>query len=341
MKTIRWGILATGGIAAKLAQAITDSEQGTLAAVASRTQARADAFADQWRIPRRHGSYEQLAADPEVDVIYIATPHSHHYDHMRLCLEAGKHVLCEKALTLDARQARECIALARSKRLFLMEAMWMRFIPAVVRAKRWVDAGEIGELRMISADFCLNRPFDAAHRLFDPALGGGALLDLGIYPLSFATYFMGMPDDYTSTACLNQRTGVDEVVSMSLRRGSVLAHLSCTTRSARPGEAWLCGSKGHIKLHDLFVKADKLTVHKDGQPPVVHDVPYRSNGYLHEVEEVHDCLLRGKQESPRMTLDDSLALMQVMDAMRASWGFRYPHEQTTAGASGTTLEAHS
>jgi predicted dehydrogenase len=320
--------MATGWIADQLAEAITDTDDGEIVAAASRTQEKADAFGDKWNIPKRYPTYEALVADPEVDVIYIATPHSHHYDNMLLCLNAGKHVLCEKALTLDAKQAKACIDLAREKGLFLMEAMWMRYNPAITQAKKWIDEGAIGDVRMAKADFCINLPFDASHRLYAPELGGGALLDLGIYPLSFATFFLGLPDSYTSAAHLNEVTGVDELVSMTLNyEDGRLAQLTTSQRVDLPVEALVVGSEGYIKVHHLFFKADTLTLHKVGEEPQVREIPYQSNGYIHEVEEVHKCLRAGKLESERMTLDESLALMEIMDTMRESWGFQYPHEK--------------
>lgn len=325
--TVRWGMLATGGIAHKLAQAIADSEGGTLHAVASRTLENAQRFARQWQIPRHYGSYAELVADTEVDVVYIATPHSFHYDNMLLCLNAGKHVLCEKPLTLDAAQARVCIELARSKGLFLMEAVWTRFMPAIQQAMQWVKEGAIGEVKLIQADFCLNVPFNPLHRLYAPELGGGALLDLGIYPLTFATLFLGLPDSFTSTAHLNAQTGVDELVAMTLHYDSgALAQLSTSSRTALPVEAVIGGNKGSIKVHELFIRPDRLTLHRLGHAPEVHEVPYRSNGYLHEVEEVHNCLRANRCESTIMPLVDTLSLIKIMDAMRHSWGFRYAHE---------------
>ncbi len=326
MKAIRWGILATGGIAHKLAESIRVSEDGEMVAVASRTQEKADAFGDKWHVPRRYPTYEALAADPEVDVIYIATPHSHHYENMLMCLEAGKHILCEKAFTLNAAQAEECIALARANNLFLMEAMWMRYLPAILQARRWVDEGRIGDVRLVKADFCINVRYDPAHRLYNPHLGGGALLDLGIYPLSFTTMLLGLPDEVTATAHKSPE-GVDELDAITLRYGNqVLAQLTCSMRITLPIEATIIGSEGNIRVHSPFFRPGALSLHQPGKAPKNHLIPYRSNGYIHEVEEVHGCLRAGLTESAQMTLAETLALMRLMDRMRANWGFRYPGE---------------
>lgn len=323
---IRWGILATGLIAHQLAQALQDSPTAVITAVGSRTQASADQFGDQWNIPNRHASYEALAQDPDVDVIYIATPHSHHYDNMKLCLNAGKHVLCEKAFTLNAAQATECIALARQKNLFLMEAIWTRFLPAIAQVRDWVAAGEIGDVRLIQADFCFHLPYDPAHRLYNPELGGGALLDLGIYPLSFTTMLLGFPASVQSQAHLSP-TGVDELDNMLLvYENGATASLTCSMRLDRPREAFVVGTAGYIKVHQPFFYPTQLTLAKHGRDPETHTIPYQSNGYLHEVEEVHACLQAGRTESNLISLDETLNLMKFMDERRAEWGVRYPQE---------------
>lgn len=322
----RWGIMATGMIAHQLAQALKDSPTAVMTAVGSRTQDSADKFGDQWDIPNRHASYEALAHDPNVDIVYIATPHSHHYDNMKLCLKAGKHVLCEKAFTLDAAQAAECIALAREKNLFLMEAMWMRFMPAIQQIRHWVEAGEIGEVRLIQANFSFHLPFDPKHRLYNPELGGGALLDLGIYPLSFTTFLLGLPDEIKSHTQL-AATGVDGLDTMLLiYNDGPTASLMCSMEIDRPIEAFVAGTAGTIKVHAPFFYPTQVTVTKQGREPVTHHIPYQGNGYIHEVEEVHSCLRQGRIESNIISLEETLNLMKLMDKLRAEWGVRYPHE---------------
>ncbi len=325
---IRWGILATGSIAHALAQAIQDSTGGVLTAVGSRSLESANQFADKWDIPHRHASYEALANDPDVDVIYIATPHSHHYDNMKLCLNAGKHVLCEKAFTLNAQQAAECIALARQKKLFLMEAMWTRFLPAVQQVRDWVSTGRIGDVRLVQADFCFNLPYDPAHRLYNPNLGGGALLDLGIYPLSFTTMLLGFPTQ-TQSHAHRSPTGVDELDNMLLiYEGGATASLTCSMRLDRPREAFIVGTARYIKVHDPFFYPTELTLYDKETDESEHfSIPFSSNGYVGEVEEVHKCLREGKTESDIMSLDETLNLMKLMDGFRAEWGIEYPQEE--------------
>jgi predicted dehydrogenase len=326
MSKFRWGILATGSIANELAEALKMSDEAEVLAVASRTQASADAFGERWKVPRRYASYAELAQDPDVEIVYIATPHNLHHENMLMSLEAGKHVLCEKPLTLNARQAAECIALAREKSLFLMEAIWMRFFPAIKQVQEWVKAGEIGRVRMVSADFCIDVPYDPKNRLFDPELGGGALLDLGIYPLSFATLLLGFPQKIDGQAVMSP-TGVDEVTSFSMQyENNVLAHLSCSSRAYKPAEAFVTGTEGYIKVHEHFLFPDKLTLNKYDQEPREMHLPYRGNGYIYEVEEVHACLKADLTESTVIPLDDSHKQIQLMDTLRQKWGMSYPGE---------------
>jgi dihydrodiol dehydrogenase / D-xylose 1-dehydrogenase (NADP) len=324
---IKWGILSTGNIAHSMATALTYMPDATITAVGSRNQQSADAFADQYNIPNRHPTYEALAADPEVDVIYIGTPHAFHYDNMLTCLNAGKHVLCEKAFTLNEADAEEAINLAQKKNLFLMEAMWMVFFPAMAQIREWVKDGILGDIRLVQADFCFNLPYDLKHRLYNPALGGGALLDLGIYPLTFATMVLGFPDTITSFAQIGQ-TGVDEVNTMLLNYDSgATAALSSSMRVYRPREAWVIGSKGYAKVHDIFFKPNRLTLHLNGQDPQELHFPIESNGYVYEAAEVHRCLCAGQMESELMSWEKTLNMMALMDAFRQEWGVVYPNEQ--------------
>jgi predicted dehydrogenase len=326
MKPIRWGILATGEVAKNMVQALHQSEDARVTAVASRTQTRAETFGRRWNIPIRYGSYESLAEDPDIDLVYIATPHNLHYENMQMCLQSGKHVLCEKAFTLNAGQAEACIALAREKQLFLMEAMWMRFFPAIAQVRDWLGKGLLGEVRLVQADFCINVPYDPDHRLYNPRLAGGALLDLGIYPLSFSAMVLGFPDSVSSHAHIGQ-TGVDELDTLLLNyQGGASASLSCSTRLYKPREAYIVGTHGYIKVHDIFFRPDRLTLHLNGQEPQVHDYPIMGNGYIYEVEEVHQCLRSGRAESALMPLDETLGLMKVMDALRSNWNLVYPNE---------------
>ncbi len=324
MDKFRWGILATGNIAGSMAEALQCIEDAELLAVASRSKASADAFGERWDVPRRYSDYESLAADPDVDVIYIATPHSFHAQNIRTCLEAGKHVLCEKPLTLNARESAECISLARQKGLFLMEAVWMRFFPAMAKLRDWIDNGVIGPVRLLQADFCFQLPFDPDNRLYNLELGGGALLDVGIYPLTFTTMLMGFPNDITGRATVGS-TGVDEVSSLILNyEGQTLAQLTGSMSIYKPQEAFVVGPDGYIKIHEPFYCPRDVTLKVGDSEPEVHEFPYIGNGYPHEVMEVHQCLRAGKTESELMPLDQTQKMMELMDQMRSRWKIVYP-----------------
>ena len=326
MEKIRWGILATGWIADQLAEAIISQRDAECLAVGSRSQASADAFGEKWHIPRRYPTYEALAADPDVDVIYIATPHNLHYENMKLCLNAGKHVLCEKPLTVNAAQAKECLELAKEKGLFLMEAMWMKFIPAVQQMQKWVADGRIGTVRLVQANFAFNIPFDPHGRLYDPALAGGALLDMGIYTSTLAHLVLGKPDSILSAACLGE-TGVDELnTAIWQYADGTQAVLTSTQRLERPCDAFITGTEGYIKLHSNFWHSRKLTLKQRGQAKEVVQIPYDGNGYGYQVREVHDCLRAGKLESAVVPHADTLEIMTLLDEMRGQWGLVYPEE---------------
>lgn len=323
---IRWGILSTGRIAHALADAIQTTQEGELVAVGSRTQEAADTFAARYNIPAAHGSYEALCADPNVDVIYVATPHSHHYDNVLMALSNNKHVLNEKAFTINARQAEECIDMARERGLFLMEAMWARYNPHIVQARQWVDEGMIGEIQQVFADLSVAFAYDPESRMFNPELGGGALLDLGIYPISFAHYWLGTPDDVYSVAFLGE-TGVDEHVgALFAYESGKTAQLSFSVRVAGSQEAMLVGDKGLIRFDAPMHNSPRIRLKLKDLPERVIDFPQGTNNYINEVNEVHRCLKAGLLESPIMKLDDTLVIMQLMDAMREEWGVEYPME---------------
>ena len=322
---IRWGILATGRIAGVFARGLADAG-AELAAVGSRRQETADAFGDQFQVPRRHASYEALAADPEVDVVYVSSPHPMHCENTLLLLEHGKAVLCEKPFTINAAEARRAIVEARRRELFLMEAMWTRFIPAVARVRELIAEGAVGEPRMVQADFGFRAHLNPEGRLFNPDLGGGGLLDIGIYVLSLASMVFGpRPKDVASTAHLGE-TGVDEQAGMTLRwPGGELAVLSCAVRTSTPGEARIFGTEGSLLLHGPFFKCSTLTL-KRGDEEERLEIPVEGNGYNYQALEVERCLREGRLESETMPLDESLALMELMDRLRAQWGLVYPTE---------------
>jgi predicted dehydrogenase len=326
-RLFRWGILGTGGIATKFATGLAAQADAKLVAVGSRSQAAADAFGDRFAIPHRHASYADLAADPEVDAIYIATPHPFHLENMLTCIDAGKAVLCEKPFTLNAQQARRAIEQARRRGVFLMEAMWTRFLPLFVELRRLLAEQAIGELRLLQADFGFRTGFNPQGRLFDPALGGGALLDVGVYTVSLAHMLLGAPARVTGLAELGA-TGVDEQSAYVLGyAGGQLAVLSSAIRTATPQEALIVGTAGQIRIHSPWWRSQRMTLRRSGADDQVLDFPLTGNGYHYEAAEVQHCMAAGATESAIMPLDETLAIMTTLDRLRAPWGLRYPGEE--------------
>jgi predicted dehydrogenase len=322
---IRWGVAGPGAIAASFADAMQLTGGGTIVAVASRSAERAAVFGDRYAVPSRYGDYESLAADPEVDVVYVATPQSRHEPDTLSLLRAGKHVLCEKPFALNARQAATMIEEARSRGLFLMEAIWSRFLPAYRSLVEVIGEHRIGEPLLVEADFGFRRPLEPEHRLFDLALGGGGLLDLGIYPLQLCSLVLGTPEHVVADGVVGE-TGVDEVVAAVLRhhggrlgvvKASIRVGMSCTAR--------ISGTEGWIDLPAFMHCPSSLTVTTSAGPERI-DGSYEGNGLQFEIEEVHRCLAEGSIESRTMPLDETRALAGTLDAIRAQVGVVYPGE---------------
>jgi predicted dehydrogenase len=325
-ETIRWGILGTGNIAKQFARGLKALPDAELVAVGSRSEDTADLFADTFNIPHRHASYEALANDPDVDVVYIGTPHSYHRDNAILCLEAGKSVLCEKPFAINAHQAAEMIRVARDNDLFLMEAMWTRFMPIMVKVRELLREKVIGDVRIVEADFGFRTNFNPKSRLFDPALGGGALLDVGIYPVNLAFMVLGPPTRITSLAHLGP-THVDEqgAIIFGYRHGE-LALLSTAIRTQTPNEAFLMGTNGQIHIHPRWWFPATMTVSVQGEKSETIQLALEGNGYNYEAAEVMRCLRDGDTESPIMPLHETLSIMETLDEIRSQWGLKYPME---------------
>ncbi|GAA4903570.1 putative dehydrogenase [Stackebrandtia albiflava] len=322
---IRWGILATGGIAATFTEDLKTLPGAVVGAVGSRSTESARRFADRYDIPRAHGSWAELAADEEVDVVYVATPHHAHHEAAKLCLEAGKAVLCEKAFTVNHAQARELVDIARDRGVFLMEAMWMRCVPAIRRLAELLDDGVIGEVARVNADFGLSGPFPPEHRLRDPELAGGALLDLGVYPVSLAHLVLGRPETVHATGRLTAE-GVDEVTGMLFGyRSGAVATLSCGLTGGSPVTAMITGSLGRVTIPSPFFRPDGFTVHRADSDEVFR-VGYTGHGMVHEAAEVMRCLSEGLTQSPLVPWEATLDVMSVMDDVRRSLGVVYPGE---------------
>lgn len=324
---LRWGILGAGGIAATVGADIAASDGSVLAAVGARDGGRSAAFADLHGVARSYGSYRELVEDPDLDVIYIATTHAQHHEHAMLALEAGKPVLVEKAFTLNARQAREVVATARARRLFCMEAMWMRFNPLIVEAQRLVASGRIGDVVNVRADLSRQFTYRADHRLFDLGAGGGALLDLGVYPLTFAWLFLGRPDTVQATGVLSP-TGSDAstAVQWGYRSGQV-AQLHTSAMVESPLGGLVIGTQGWIRVETAVHRPTAIIIHaRDGEEVVIAG-DLSGNGYGLQVAEVQRCLRAGKLESPVVPLDDTVAILETIDEARRQIGVRYPADE--------------
>ncbi|MCY1142711.1 Gfo/Idh/MocA family oxidoreductase [Actinoplanes sp. Pm04-4] len=320
---VRWGILGPGGIAAQFAGDLSLVPGAELAAVGSRRPETATAFAERFGFARAHGSYADLAADPRVDVVYIATPHAFHAEAAHLCIEAGKSVLVEKPITLDLPSTAQLVAHAREKNVFLMEAMWMRLNPAIRKIAELVEEGAIGWVSAIHADFGLQGPFEAGHRLRDPKLGGGALLDLGVYPLNFAQLIMGAPASVQAWAHLTpERVDENTGILLGWEPGAVGA-LTCSINGQSRNNATITGTDGRIELPEGFFVPRTFTLHRPGRDPETFDLDFPGRGYQFEAAEVQRCLQAGELESPLMSHATTLEIMTLLDTIREEIGVIY------------------
>lgn len=323
--SIRWGILGAGNIAATFARAVNSHTRSPVLAVGSRNRDRGERFATAQGIPTTHVGYRDLVEDPQVDAVYVATPHSEHRALALLAIAAGKHVLVEKAFTRNTGEAEEVFAAASAAGVFVMEAMWTRFLPHVAALHQVIEAGEIGEIVSLAADHGQAFDLDPASRLFDPNLAGGALLDLGVYPVSFAHDFLGAPDGVTAVGTLTE-TGVDGQVSAVLSYGPrVQATVSTTLWSKTPTTASISGTEGHIQVAGDFYTPTSFTVTRRDGARWTFDRP-ASMGLQYEAAEVARCVAAGRTQSPRMTWQSTIEVMRTLDAVRAQIGLVYPGE---------------
>ncbi len=355
---IRWGVLGTGAMAAAFVRELSSLPDARVEAVGSRDTATAAAFAERLGIPRHYGSYREVADDPNIDVVFIATVNPTHCELCLLCLDAGKPVLCEKPFTVNATEARRVVERARARGLFCMEAMWMRFLPAVSKLKQLIKEGVIGTPQMLSAQ--IGYPFvaDPAGRQFNPALGGGALLDLGVYPISLAYYLFGPPESVIGRATITM-AGIDDSEAILLRHsGGKLSVISVSLVTATPNEAVVMGTGGHIRLHEPFYRLHHLSLRKiepivpmsgnrDGRLAKLKNapgvqflhrhlaplltalrgrgtrqfrLPPKGEGYRYEAIEVMRCLRAREMESPIMPLDETVRILETLDELRKHWG---------------------
>jgi len=329
-ETVRWGIIGTGGIADAFVSDLLDNGM-TVTAVGSRTQAKADAFASAHGIRSAYGSYEDLVAAPDVDAVYVATPHPMHRTDASLALNAGKHVLVEKAFTINEADAAAIVALAEEKQLVVLEAMWTRFLPHMIRLRELIAEGVIGDVRTVIADHNQSLPTNPEHRLQDPKLGGGALLDLGIYPVSFAWDILGAP---TSVAAISSptATGVDRQTAIMLGYADgqqALLHTALDTFG--PTAASVIGTKGWVKIDSTFYAPTTFTVFAtDGSVIEEFDGSVKSRGMQFEALEVERLIGEGLIAGEILPPSETIAIMGTLDAIRAQIGLVYPGETPAA-----------
>ncbi|VXC22642.1 Oxidoreductase [Arthrobacter sp. 9V] len=329
--TIRWGILGTGFIAGLQIKDL--KENGfTVQAVGSRSLESSESFAEEYGVATAHGSYEDLVADPMVDVVYVATPHPFHHANALLALSAGKHVLVEKAFTMNARQAQEIVDMAASKGLVALEAMWTRFLPHMIRIRELIAAGTIGEVRKVVATHNQSLPKDPAHRLNDPALGGGALLDLGIYPISFAFDILGTPESVKASASMSA-TGVDrQTAAIFGYSNGAQAIVDCELDAASANRAMVIGTEGWIDIEHTWYNPVSFTVFAvDGSVVERYDEPVTSRGMQYQAAELERLIRDGSTAGAILPPSETVAIMAAMDEIRRQIGLSYDADGVLEG----------
>ena len=329
-KEFKWGIISPGRIAHTFAKALKAVPNATIHAVASSSQERADAFAKEYKVPHAYDDYAALVANPDVDAVYIASLHMQHYGHTKLALEAGKPVLCEKPFTVNAKETKELLDLAAEKKLFLMEAVWTRYLPIYKTVRKWLDKGRIGDVTLLQSSFGFNPGRDERGRLLNPDLAGGTLLDIGIYPITVSQWVMGADPVSFNAHALIGSTGVDELLSVDLvYENDVVSQFTSTFLTNAENNFYIYGSKGHIRIEGPFWGATKATLVVDGKKKKskTRKKSFDVNGFEYEIAEAMRCMKKGLLESPSMTHAQTLGTMELMDNIRAEIGLKYPFEK--------------
>ena len=323
-RTFHWGIIGPGGIAHKFAQGLASIPNAKLTAVASRSKERAEKFAQQYKVPNAYEGYDRILTCSEVDIVYVATPHSEHFDNTMMCLDAGMPVLCEKPFTINSGQLTRLAETAREKKVFMMEAIWSLFLPSVRKVLEIRDSGRLGKIKSINADFCFHLPYDPLHRGYNLEVGGGALLDIGIYPVFLTLLLMGKPDEIKSTAILCE-TGADESCSMLFRYGNqAIADLKCSFAVDGSNEAKFFFEKGIVRINRNWFAPSSITIRDNREKIEEITFDHGGNGYHLEAIESMKCLAEGLTESPLLPLSFSLELMEILDEIRRQCGIVYP-----------------
>lgn len=325
-KVYNWAILGCGHIANKFASDLKLLPNARLFAAASRSAERANEFASKWGFEKAYGSYRELVEDPDVDIVYIATPHSHHFEHTTLCLNHGKAVLCEKAFSLNANEVLKMVETAKANHTFLMEAFWTRFQPSFIKALDILQSGQLGEVKQMRSDFAFNAPFVEERRLYNVELGGGSLLDIGIYPVFAALSVLGVPDVIKSFADFSS-TGAEESIGMLLKySGGKMAVLTSSLGAYSSIQTEFMCERGYLILNPRWYTPTTLTIWKEGDTQPSHIACDHSEGWGYQYEAAHvmECLEQGLIESPVMTWQKSIDLMQVLDRIRVDAGIFFP-----------------
>jgi len=331
MTGLRWGILATGGIASAFASDLRTAGLD-LVAVGSRSQESADAFASRFDIAHAHPSYEALVADPDVDIVYVSTPHPMHHENAKLALEAGKHVLVEKAFTLNRQEAEDLQRLAAERGLLVMEAMWTRYLPHMVRIREIIEAGTLGEIRAVTADHTQKLPTDPAHRLNALELGGGALLDLGIYPISFIWDVLGAPTTVTAVGRLVETGADSEVATIMTHEGGAISTSLSSSRAAGPNTASIVGTDARIDIDEVWYTPTTFrVVLPDGTVAEEYASDVAGRGMEYQAMAAERLVGEGTIEGDILPIAESVAIMGTLDEIRAQIGVRYPREGATNG----------
>ena len=322
-KTIKWGIIGLGSIAHKFASDLLLADNAVLNGVASRSENKAKEFAQSYQADKYFSDYEALAQDEMIDIIYVATPNTYHFEHTLLCFKHNKSVLCEKPMGVNSTEVKTMIREARSRDLFLMEGIWTRFIPAIQKLLELINANKIGNIISVDANFGFKKEFDAESRLFNKQLGGGSLLDIGIYPIYISFLALGFPADIKAMARMTN-TQVDLSCMMLFHyENDSIAQLSSTFEANTTNEAFIYGTKGKIKIHAPFHHPQQISLYDHDGQQKDFQIPYRGNGYVHEIESVNQCLQHGLNENPRLSLENSLLVTQIIDVVKKQIGLSY------------------
>ena len=323
-KPIQWAILGPGKIADKFASAFPQVPEAKLYAVASRDEKRGNVFAEKFKIPKVYNSYQLMLADPQIDIVYIATPHTFHYEQTLFCLNHKKAVLCEKPLTLNIKQTKELVEAARRNNTFMMEGMWTRFFPATITALRLIQNGAIGDIKFMRADFGFSAPHDPDHRVFNLKLGGGAHLDVGVYPMFLALLICGKPKTIQAISKLAP-TGADETTAAQIYfDNGTIAHILSSIVTDTPKQAEIAGTKGSIILHTPWHKSQAVTVKKNNGEKETFSFPFEGIGFQYELQHATECMQKGLKESELMPFDLSISMADVADEILRQGGVVYP-----------------